>query len=246
MAFEDIQNKAWEHARSAIAAANISLEPFPHISVINIFPEPFYDAIIEHLPPTECYDFVTDDDYTVMSDEAKRGFIDFGKPEHFDGLPESYHKFWKGLSSPAFTAKFTNALVAKFQPYLQIPAEVITPSEPINTFGKWLLARDFPGYELLPHTDVRQKLLAGLFYLPRPGEETEFGTSFLRLHAGMEDQLKDSDRYPRKMFEEVVRPRFARNSFHAFARSDQSFHGVRPIGEEVVQRDILMFNVNVA
>ena len=127
-----------------------------------------------------------------------------------------------------------------------MPAEAVQADQPVNIFGKWLLSRDLAGYELPPHVDVRQKLVAGLFYLPDTGQESPYGTTILTPKPHRADSLSSDDRYYREDFDVAVQVPFHANSFLAFVRSDRSFHGVDKVGPEVTQRNILMFNVNIA
>ena len=239
-------NDHWASVRERIDAAQVQQDPFAFIQVDKVFPPDLYQGLLDHLPDRTAYDFSTAADYAVMGNETRRGAIRFDDPADADRMPPALQSFWRGVIDPAHTNQLVQSLINKFRPHLEVPADAVRPGEPLNIYGKWLISRDLPGYELPPHLDVRQKLVAGLFYLPRPEHESPYGTTLLSPKPGREAALAETDRHAREDFDVALQLPFRANTFFAFVRTDRSFHGVDTVGPESPQRDILMFNVNIA
>jgi hypothetical protein len=51
--------------------------------------------------------------------------------------------------------------------------------------------------------------------------------------------------YPHALFHLVKTMEYRRNSLFAFFKNDYSFHGVEPIADENVQRDLMLYDVRV-
>ena len=113
----------------------------------------------------------------------------------------------------------------------------------LNVVAKWLLTRDHAGYELPLHSDAWVKLVAGLFYLPRPELENAEGTTLLEVKSGRDPAFDDKLRGHMNDFTVVNKLPYAANTMLAFARCENSYHCVQKLGPEVVQRDNLLFNV---
>ena len=237
---------AWQHVEAKITAAVVELSPFALIRVDNVFPADFYELIVGQLPDNSAYDFSIAEDYAVIGNEARRGALRLDVPANVSQLSAPSKDFWQKVTGLGITQRLTQTLIGKFGAHLEVPAEAVQADQPVNIFGKWLLSRDLAGYELPPHVDVRQKLVAGLFYLPDRGQESSYGTTILTPKPHRADSLSGYDRYYREDFDVAVQVPFHANSFLAFVRSDRSFHGVDKVGPEVTQRNILMFNVNIA
>ena len=237
---------AWQHVKAKIAAATLETSPFALIRIDDVFPSDFYELLVGQLPENSAYDFSTAEDYAVIGNEVRRGGLRFDDLSNINRLPKPAQAFWRQVTGPGITQQLTQALIGKFRPHLEVPADAVQADQPVNIFGKWLLSRDLAGYELPPHVDVRQKLVAGLFYLPDASQESPYGTTILTPKPDRADSLTDRDRYYREDFDVAAQVPFHANSFLAFVRSDHSFHGVDTVGPEVTQRNILMFNVNIA
>ena len=237
---------AWQQVEAKIAAATLETFPFALIRINDVFPSDFYELLVGQLPGNSAYDFSTAEDYALIGNEVRRGALRFDDPSNINRLPKPAQAFWRQVTEPGITQRLTQALIGKFRPHLKVPADAVQPDRPVNIFGKWLLSRDLAGYELPPHVDVRQKLVAGLFYLPDASQESPYGTTILTPKPDRADSLTDRDRYYREDFDVAAQVPFHANSFLAFVRSDHSFHGVDTVGPEVTQRNILMFNVNIA
>jgi len=102
-----------------------------------------------------------------------------------------------------------------------------------------LLVRDYEGYAIPPHTDSTSKIITVLIYLPEDNSLENEGTAIYvpkvegfickkGLHYNFED------------FNKVKTMPFRPNSMFAFARTDNSFHGVAP---SKGVRNVLLYNI---
>lgn len=98
------------------------------------------------------------------------------------------------------------------------------------------LLRDSAGYKINPHTDTPAKAVTALFYL----NDAEEGTSLYRPKKNG-FKSKEGGHLPRKDFIKVDTVPFKAGTMLAFARTDESFHGVEEFKGEGF-RDILCWN----
>jgi hypothetical protein len=99
------------------------------------------------------------------------------------------------------------------------------------------LCRDFPGYEIGPHTDGGRDLETYLFYLAKDFSHPELGTSLFErpgFHCdGSKHHSFDDFTYIKTI------PYFPNTGFH-FWRTGKSFHGVRRTNQV---RNVLQLNI---
>ena len=102
-----------------------------------------------------------------------------------------------------------------------------------------LLIRDLPGYSIPPHTDSVSKIITVLIYLAEDNSMEEEGTSiYIPKKEGF--ICKDGRHYNFEDFTKVKTMPFRTNSMFAFARTDNSFHGVEP-SKKI--RNVLLYNI---
>lgn len=178
------------------------------------FPIDFYWDIVENLPSDEAY---TDRTY------AHRMLADVSSLEG---------AFWKEFRERLLTFEFLERVIDQYPDVWRHK----------SWRPEFRLVRDKCGYAIKPHTDVRQKAITCLFYLPKDESLNDYGT---RIYEAKDRAFfSDGDaRYGFGMFNEVYAAPFLPNSVLSFARSGKSFHGVPEIGDCV--RDTLLFNVDV-
>jgi hypothetical protein len=103
-----------------------------------------------------------------------------------------------------------------------------------------LLVKDFEGYQIPPHTDSLRKVITALIYLPEDNNMQEEGTTiFVPKQKGYTDTTGRHHSFDE--FEAYKTMPFKPNSMFAFARTDNSFHGVSP-SKNI--RNVLLYNIN--
>jgi hypothetical protein len=232
---------AEQFARYKIANAPVQRYPFAHFFIENVFPPDYYRELIENLPAQDTYTPI-DETGTV-----KKGSY---KDRHICELEDVVEKevaagreggFWEGLESWLMDDAFTNLIVGKFRPAIE---ERFGAGVQMSLTTDCRLVRDFTNYAISPHTDTERKLISLLFYLPRDDSKSHLGTSIY----APEDPKFRSDgtmHYHAKGFKHVARMDYVPNALFAFLRTDHSFHGVEPIADAEVERNLMLYNVYV-
>ena len=102
--------------------------------------------------------------------------------------------------------------------------------------------RDFTAYAIHPHTDSPHKLISLLFYLPRDASMRALGTTIFR-PIDPAKRCEGSARHPFSEFRKVATMDYVPNALFAFLKTDFSFHGVEPIHERGIERNLLLYNI---
>ena len=157
------------HAEKAIEAARLQFDPFPHVVLENLFPEPFYESVVRGIPPVELFDGAENKQRMVVP---------------FDIAPAFSRRVWSFLLHDVVDAALGPALIRKLREPL---AEWLTATWPElaaqrieslvrmqSTDGRILLRRR--GYLIPPHRDPKWGFVTCLLYLARPGDSQAWGT----------------------------------------------------------------------
>src|SRR5690349_7471779 len=104
------------HVLYKMANAPVSVYPFPHIYVKDVFPPDYYRRIREHLPPDTAYQ-----DLKALG-RVGTGYPDTRlvmvvTPESVQALAEPARGFWDELASWLFGG-FGRIALGKFEPFL--------------------------------------------------------------------------------------------------------------------------------
>lgn len=189
-------------------------EPFDWSYSERAFPPAFYAQLLENLPGDEAY---TDKTY---------------KDRLICDIEDLHTPFWESFCESMLTFEFMERVIAQYPR--------------VWKKGPWKpsfrLVRDKVGYAISPHTDIRQKAITCLFYLPKDDSMRDYGTQIYV----PKQQAFTSDgntRFKASEFTKYLKSQFMPNSVFSFERSDVSFHGVEPIGDVV--RDTLLYNVDI-
>jgi len=237
----------WRQTIEKISSLPVSTDPYAHISTYDTVPAPLYDQMTTNLPETEAYVFPCDYKQVSFGCEDPRCVIDFDSGVGVKNFSVDQRAFWDELTSKENSMLLTNCLIEKFKPYLDFSAVAGSADKKISLLPKWMLARSLPGFELPPHEDINQKLVAALFYLPTEERETGYGTIMLRPKGTeIREHPTNGERYHPDDFEDAGGMEFRRNGFFAFARTPYSFHRVGRLPENTPKRDVLMFNIMFA
>lgn len=227
------------HVLYKVANAPISPFPFPHIYVRDVFPGDFYRELRARLPPAESF-----------KDLKALGRVGSGYPdtrlvmpvtrENVQALAEPLRSFWDELAQ-WLLGGFGQMVLAKFAQFLNQRFGDIRKME---FYDEALVVQDYTSYSLGPHTDSPQKVLSFLFYLPADDSLAHLGTSiYVPKDPGFTCPGGPHHRF--EMFERMVTMPFVPNALFAFLKTPNSFHGVEPIKETNIRRDLLLYDVKV-
>ncbi len=215
-----------------IAAAPIRHDPFAHIYVEDVFPPPVFQAMRAHLP---------DDGAYVRFKDSGRVGADYSPhraafaPAQLARLEPDTRDFWNRIFNAVLAPRFTEAVAAKFAAELRLSGEARIMTETC-------LMRDAAGYELGPHTDSPAKLVSLLFYLAPDRTHPELGTSFY-VPKDRTFFCPGGPHHPFELFDRVTTAPYAPNSLLAFPKTERCFHGVEPVDDPALVRDLLFVDL---
>ena len=186
-----------DHVLGKIQSAVLCEMPFLYLHVYDFWPKEFYQELLDTMPEKH---FV------------RRGAFGAGKTT-MCSLLEERGESWRIVTNVLEDEEFRDALCMKLE----------TPNDGYNRF---LLHRDWSGYNIPPHLDVLSKRITFLSYFASDHDHWEEGTLLLRpkLEARLFD-LRNRHQYWLD-FQRVGIIPYVPNVFAAFVPSDQSWHAV--------------------
>jgi hypothetical protein len=230
-----------QHVRYAIANAQMRYYPFAHIFAQNVFPEDFYREFLTRLPGGDRYTPINQTGTVDKDGSHERHVLDLDALVEQEQAATGGAGFWAALEEWLMSERFMGLVVDKFQPAIQ---ERFGAGAKMQLSNDCRFVRDFARYAITPHTDQRDKLVSLLFYLPADDSRRHLGTSiYLPRDAGFASD--GSVAYKPHVFRHIARMDYVPNSLFAFVRTDRSFHGVEPIEDADVERNLMLYNIYV-
>jgi hypothetical protein len=157
------------HVDRSIELATLHLDPFPHAVIENLFPQPFYDAVVRGIPPVELFN---------GADNKQRMVVPF------EMAPAFSRRVWGFLLNTVVDDVLGPAMIRKFRVPLgawlaatwpELGGELAASRIRLqSTDGRILLRRR--GYVIPPHRDPKWGFVTCLLYLARPGDSAAWGT----------------------------------------------------------------------
>jgi len=217
----------------------MSMFPFPHFYLENIFPDNYYKRIQENLPNPE--DMIPIEKVRPVKGYKERFVLEL-RDEYLDALPENKRKFWKELQRILVeNTSFANLVFSKFGDFISRRFE---GQNDMEFYAETLLVEDTTHYALGPHTDATRKVVTMLFYLPPDTSQAHMGTS-IYIPNNSEFRCQGGPHHPREQFSLLHTNPFLPNSLFAFLKTDNSFHGVEPVMDPDTRRWLLLFDIYV-
>lgn len=227
------------HVMYRVANALIQPYPFPHFYVRDVFPEDYYRELRAQLPPAESYEDLRD------MGRVGSGYPD-GRlvmpliPDRVESFPGPMRQFWEDMAHWLF-GEFGAMLLSKFEIHLN---QRLGNSRKMQFRQEALIVQDYTRYSLGPHTDSPKKVMSLLFYLPPDDSLAHLGTSIYR-PKDPTFTCVGGPHHEFELFDRMVTMPFLPNTLFAFLKTSNSFHGVEPISEEGVRRDLLLFDIKI-
>jgi hypothetical protein len=218
-----------------VANAPLRLFPYPHLFVQNIFPAEYYAEIQEMLPDSS--DMLPIADVRPVKGYDERFVLKLTGPQ-FESLTPAKRLFWGSLREWLVGGRFGQVVLNKFGQFL----DQRFGKEEIGLYDEALLVQDTTNYKLGPHTDAPRKVITLLFYLPKDMSQVHLGTS-LYMPKDPNFRCPGGPHYPHEGFEKLKTMPFLPNSLFAFVKTDNSFHGVEPIGDADCKRWLLLYDM---
>jgi hypothetical protein len=221
-----------------IGNAPVREYPYPHIYVPDIFPADFYAELRRNLPPQSAMKNLGELGRVVGNSYPARGVLPLLQ-NNLAVLDEAQRGFWERLGNWLLGRRFADIMISKFAPYL---AQRFGDLRSVRFGAEALIVRDRSTYTLGPHTDAPSKALSFLFYLPPDGSMAHLGTS-IYLPRDPTFMCPGGPHHPFDQFERMLTMPYVPNALFAFMKTPNSFHGVEPIEEADVQRDLLLYDI---
>jgi hypothetical protein len=223
-----------------IANAPMREFPFPHLYVRHIFPEDFYAGLRANLP-SETHLRTLRSFGRVAEDYPDTRLVLPLMPEHIARLEPAQRVFWQELASWLRGPAFGQLMIAKFLPYLQDRFKDLRTQ---HFADEAMVVRDRTAYSLGPHTDAVSKVLSFLFYLPPDASMAQLGTS---LYVPKDPQFTcpGGPHHGFERFRRMLTMEYLPNTLFAFMKTPRAFHGVEPITQANVQRDLLLYDIKM-
>ena len=233
---------AEEHVYYQIANAPIRDYPYPHIYVESVFPADFYQELRRNWPTAASLVSLGSTGRVSQGAYAER-FIMPLRPAEIDALPADRREFWTALSAWMLSEqRFLGMLVEKFG--IHVKHRFGADLNNVGFTAEALVVRDHTNYNLGPHTDAPHRLLSLLFYCPDDDRLRHLGTS---IYTPLDPDFRcnGGPHHPHRLFRKVTTMEFRPNTLFAFFKTDHSFHGVDPIRDADVLRDLLLYDIRV-
>jgi hypothetical protein len=162
------------HVRTAIAAAPLETDPYPHIVVDKVLPADVYKLLLKAIPPPAFFG---------ERDPIKQNLripFNFGPALATRALGFLEEAISRRAIQPAVVEKFRELLQQHydriFGPEFRQRANELPQSV---SGGRVMLRR--PGYHLAPHRDPKRSMLTCLLYFARSGDSETYGTQIFRV-----------------------------------------------------------------
>jgi len=235
-----------------ITKTDLSVEPFEHKFVKEIFPKNFYEKLIEKLPNKEDYTPLTKTG-TVSKNHPLERLVFFLNLENVNKLEDSKKEPLMELIKIFASPKFFKTISNEFKNTINERIKNFTDYE-INLIGKdkfnftiqAMLVKDFKKYQLGVHTDTTKKFLSFLFYIPKDEKLIELGTALYKpkkeINSGEKGNYHVSPDSTDQNFELIKKVPFLPNSLLVFPRTNYSFHGVEKINKDQSERNLIQLH----
>jgi len=220
-------NNLTDFVVNSVQTAPADDAPFHHLRFERVFPDDFYEKMLEAMPVAE--------DYRAMSGKSKMGSTrPDGKPtrakidlfpEYIRHLPPQKRAVWDVAGGVLRSKEVESAFVQRLAPGLQ--RRFGANFQTVQMYPVPILTRDIPGYRIFKHTDSLWKGITVQFYLPPDNSTPHIGTIF--------HEVLPTGRKPKK-----AQMPFSPNTGYAFAVADNTWHSADPVGPEVKTRDSIL------
>jgi hypothetical protein len=223
-----------------VGNAQVHEYPYPHIYVPDVFPADYYAEMLRNLPPQAALKTLGELDRISGGDYPERGVLPL-TGQAVAALEAPQREFWGRLWQWLLGRRFGDTMIGKFAPWL---THRFGDLRKLRFDHEALVVRDRTNYALGPHTDTPSKVLSFLFYLPADASRAHLGTSiYVPVESGF--VCNGGPHYPFDRFQRMRTMPYVPNALFAFMKTPNSFHGVEPIAEPEVRRDLLLYDVRV-
>jgi FkbM family methyltransferase len=233
-----------QHVLEQVEHAQVIESPFPYLVVDNVFPQDYYQEILETFPSTDMMEPISETGRVHQDLYHERHVVLF-TDEAFARMTLRQQRFWREFASWMYTDQFISFFLYKFHRHVEPRlARILEADGKLALKGDALLVSDCTRYAIGPHTDQARRLVSFLFYLPRDASMKELGTS-IYVPNDPAFACWGGEHHDAKVFRVVDTVEFLPNRLLAFPKTERSFHGVEQITRENVDRRLLINNIRL-
>ncbi len=221
------------HLIKRFEECSVYREPFPYFHIENFFPDDFYAELLKRkLQPNQL---------TPISDTGRAMNVQSRDvmpicEESLASLPDEQHAMWQFVQTIMSSNEFLFSAIKVFGNQLKALGRT-----QLNVYPEVLIMQDTKGYGITPHTDRPHRLMSIMVYLPQDSSHSHLGTS-VYVPKEREFRCTKGLNYSREYFDIVNTVPYVPNSAFGFLRTDNSFHGVDTIEDDVI-RDTICYIV---
>jgi hypothetical protein len=231
-----------EHVLYQIFNAPVRAYPYPHIYVENVFPDGFYAEMRENWPSASAFVPLADTGRVPAGAYPERFVLPI-TPDGIATLTSERREFWSNFLSWFRGQNFCLSMIDKFEPYVR--KRLGDDIDRCDFSADVLAVRDLTNYSIGPHTDAPHRLVTMLFYCPEDDSRPHLGTS-IYWPLKSDFRCRGGPHYPFAQFKKITTMPYKRNTLFAFFKDERSFHGVEPIQDRNLERDLILYDVRVS
>lgn len=224
------------HLSYKVGNAPLSMFPYPHFYVQDVFPPDYYRRLQQCLP--DATDMLPIEQARPVKGYKERFVMDIGG-EHLATLSPEKQLFWKEMQGWLVGRRFGHLLFNKFAPFIQ---ERFKGQPQPEFYDESLLVHDIANYKLGPHTDATRKVITLLFYLPKDDSQRDLGTS-IYVPKDPAFTCMGGPHHQHANFDLLYTMPFLPNSVFCFLKTYNSFHGVEPVLDPQAKRWLLLYDI---
>lgn len=226
-----------QHVMQRLRFAKIENDPFPYFHIEQIFPEDFYQSLLENLPEDSSFVSLANTGKVDPRTYKERLVLPLRQPE-LHQLPFSNFLFWSRFKEALQSEPWISLLLEKFD--IGIRQRFGAQYDNVKFSSTAELVRDRTNYSIGPHTDHPIRVVTLLFYFPASLEYAGLGTSLYR-PLDPTFSCEGFSHHPFDRFMKISTAPFLPNSVFGFLKNDHSFHGVEPIRAENIERNLMNY-----
>lgn len=209
--------------------------PYPHFYMTDVFTDQFYNFVRDICPlDSECPNL------------KDIGLVPKGYPDNRQTLPiKDYlreYKYLKGFVKDSFRQRELTRLHKWFRHFfLPLMLKKLQLERPPTMYDELLYVIDSKGYGLHSHTDYEMKIFSALLYMPTSSVGSEYGTN-IDIPEDTTFTSSVNKFNPNIKFNIWKTMPFVQNSMFVFQRTDNSFHSVSKIDQDI-KRYTLVYDI---
>lgn len=228
-------NRIRKSFEEKIKATEITLFPFPHFQVENIWPDDIYQGFFEFNPLEKRKGLAKPwlSKYDEKNPQYKiRKQIDLYQVIEADKKHPDV-QFWNIVHEALFKDQWYAKLIGNhFKEYFAVqygPLMDEQGSWAKKVVQEWFVQKHDKGYFIGPHTDTKERVFTNIFSLPKDKGYEHLGTSLWQ--ASPNDLSYGGKHFGFKGFKKVAQMAYQPNQLFVFFKSRWAFHAVEKFEE---------------